>query len=868
MVLGDDTGTPKAILEQHPSIPNQRALMATLVPKFSLPPSQPEIIFVVDRSGSMSGNIPTLVSAMKVFLKSLPGGVKFNVLSFGSRHSFLWPKSKSYAQESLQQALAYVQGFRADLGGTETFNAMRSAVESRFGDLPLDIMLLTDGQIWNQQQLFDYLNQQVTSKNAGLRVFTLGIGDGISHSLVEGIARAGNGFAQTCTRNEKIETKVIRMLKGCLSPHISDYTLEVKYDTEENGLEMVDKVADGLKVLMMDSESIDRSDQQQKPISLFDLNANPDDDHKVVPGADIDRFEGVPDVQAPKLLQAPHTIPPLFPFTRTSIYLLMSPDTVQATPKSVILRASCLHGPLELEIPVEVLSEPQETIHQLAAKKAIQDLEEGRGWLFDARDQKEGGLLKERFPSRFQDMVEREAVRLGVQFQVGGKWCSFVAVAANEEEFAARKRKAVAKIGMAPQKCSKKRAYTDKASLASRRQKTRLSAGQDMDPDIGDFVETGPTPSTSLLAETKAYSTDSDEEDMGFGVMDMPAGELIRSQMRELSAANSVLAQAPSDGHRSGKFHARYLNISVSSSAPSGGRGGRFDTPSASRGTSSGATYPAATSYYASTRNSGGPLGASSGGRGGSLFGASPVSCGVPHSVPSYDAPSGGNNGALFGSASGVQSRGGGSPPRKQLASMAPRKRMAPSSFKRMSAGYSRSVSAATPAEQSYSSPQPLGGGMQMRASMDEPQPSYAHSQPPAPKPMTDREKVLAIIDLQGFEGSWSAADANADVMKMTALGDLIAKSKSSKPFGECKVSLMANKQPDGIDKGDSPSLTCLQDVFSTAVVVSWLEQRMRAEKDVWELVVDKAKAWIEGEVSGLELEELMKEVRELVARA
>jgi hypothetical protein len=104
----------------------------------------------------------------------------------------------------------------------------------------------------------------------------------------------------------------------------------------------------------------------------------------------------------------------------------MSPETTQKIPTSVILRGTCAQGPLELEIPVDVLEQPGETIHQLAAKKAIADLEEGRGWLVDAKDAK--GSIKEKYPGRFDEMVEREAVRLGVQFQVGGKFCSFVAV--------------------------------------------------------------------------------------------------------------------------------------------------------------------------------------------------------------------------------------------------------------------------------------------------------------------------------------------------------------------------------------------------------------------------------------------------------
>jgi hypothetical protein len=144
------------------------------------------------------------------------------------------------------------------------------------------------------------------------------------------------------------------------------------------------------------------------------------------------RYSHLPLVDVPKLLQAPSQIPPLFAFSRTSVYLLMSPSTTQKTPKSVVLRGTSTHGPLELEIPIQVLEEPGETIHQLAAKKAVGELEEGRGWLLNAKDNK-GSRLKDQFPGRFDEIVEREAVRLGVQFQVGGKFCSFVAVEKKEK---------------------------------------------------------------------------------------------------------------------------------------------------------------------------------------------------------------------------------------------------------------------------------------------------------------------------------------------------------------------------------------------------------------------------------------------------
>jgi hypothetical protein len=281
---------------------------------------------------------------------------------------------------------------------------------------------MTDGEIWNQQSLFDFINKAAT-KNA--RFFSLGIGSGASSSLVEGIARAGDGFAQFVGENEKMDKRVVRMLKGALTPHIRDYRLEVKYEKEDDDYEMVESVADCLTNLVTSSPEPKSSSLRKKTISLFDKSATVED---TVSTAGRGRYDHLPPIATPKLLQAPHKIPSLYPFNRTTAYLLMSPEACQRTPRAVILRATCEHGPLELEIPVQDVG-VGETLHQLAAKKAIHELEEGRGWITEAK--KNGKLVKEQHEGRWDEMVEREAVRLGVQFQVGGKWCSFVAVEAN-----------------------------------------------------------------------------------------------------------------------------------------------------------------------------------------------------------------------------------------------------------------------------------------------------------------------------------------------------------------------------------------------------------------------------------------------------
>ncbi|KAK3311062.1 uncharacterized protein B0T15DRAFT_520285 [Chaetomium strumarium] len=430
LVVAANTKRPVAVLETHPTIPNHRALMVTLVPQFSTAPMRPEIVFVCDRSYSMGTGkkMANLKAALNLFLKSIPVGSKFNICSFGGTHEFLFPSgSQTYDAWTLEEATRYGDGFVANLGGTNIYHPMEEVFKMRHVDMDLDVFLLTDGEIWDLQGLFDMLNRRVSESQGRIRVFTLGIGRDVSHALIEGVAAAGNGFSQAVGEDENMNTKVMRMLKAALTPHISEYALELKY-----GKTLIDEV---------DVQEPDKKGREEaatsKPIPLFDESVDPDVE-MADPDADISsggKYSHVPPVSEPKILQAPFRIPPLFSFNRTSVYLLLSPETPQKQLTSVVLRSiSRNFRPLTQEIPVS-LREDGETIHQLAARKAVKELEQGRGWIYHAKDAKDPAapLLNDKYPGRFSDMVEREAVRLGVTYQVGGKWCSFVAVEGDQE---------------------------------------------------------------------------------------------------------------------------------------------------------------------------------------------------------------------------------------------------------------------------------------------------------------------------------------------------------------------------------------------------------------------------------------------------
>ncbi|KKF92671.1 von Willebrand factor A domain-containing protein 5A [Ceratocystis platani] len=457
-------GEPMALLERHPTIPDEAALMVTLTPRFSLPlerAEQPEIVFMCDRSGSMMGtSIEGVRSSLRVFLKSLPVGAKFNICSFGSNYSMLWPKSRSYDNESFKEASLLVQNFQADMGGTNMYEALDAIFRQKSPQTTLDVIVLTDGQIWAQDHLFGLIRETVQSSNGAVRVFSIGIGSGTSSSLIEGIARNGNGFSQAVADGEVMDRKVMRMLKGALSARIYDVSLEVMYKSDldcsvstsgcddDEDFEVVDRVSDSLIIESGEGDKSTRQGeageaenvgkdkpQHRNPVLIYDPAADVDEPALDSLNRDND-ITTAPDFPVPPIIQAPAVIPSLFSSTRVSAYLLLSGTAAQRTPKSIIMRASSPHGPLEQIIPVAVLDQPSETIHQLAARKAAQELEDSLGWLHQAKDTA-GTPLHAKYHDKFDDIVQRELVRLGVKYQISGKYTSFVAMERREDQSSA-----------------------------------------------------------------------------------------------------------------------------------------------------------------------------------------------------------------------------------------------------------------------------------------------------------------------------------------------------------------------------------------------------------------------------------------------
>lgn len=214
--------TPRGWIEQDDE--GTEAVAVGFAPTFREASAPAEIVFLVDRSGSMGGqSIAEVRNALQLCLRSMIPGCFFNIAGFGSTFDTLFPKSRDYDERSLAEASEHVARLDADLGGTEILPALKAVLEQpRHAALPRQVVILTDGEVSNTDAVLALAAQHVHDA----RIFTFGIGASASHHLVKGLARAGGGVAEFISPGERIEAKVVRQVGRLLSPALTDVRLD------------------------------------------------------------------------------------------------------------------------------------------------------------------------------------------------------------------------------------------------------------------------------------------------------------------------------------------------------------------------------------------------------------------------------------------------------------------------------------------------------------------------------------------------------------------------------------------------------------------------------------------------------------------
>jgi Mg-chelatase subunit ChlD len=384
---------PRCFAEVDPQGRNTIAMQLSLVPNFKIPPlDSQEYIFVIDRSGSMSGApMATAKRTLEMLLHLLPDSqTTFNIFSFGSEVDGLWGRSVSFNQTEMRRAILSIQGMEANYGGTEIANALQFAIASRNRDRPTAMFVLTDGDIHPSQNLdpFTVVSKAVNGckANAQLRVFTLGIGESVSSALCERLAREGGGKCLFAVQAEDITGKCAMLLNAGRTREIESVTIDW------HGL------------------------GSPPTVNFSPLNHR----HLLLPS--VVQLEPPPSMQ-----QGPPTITSIFPGMRFNVFAI---TTFSSIPREVRLHAKIKDSEEVIDdiVPVTEVKPFRDEwssiplLHTLAAQQLVKDLAEGRA-----------PLPKPMTPASDEDIRKAAIVRLGLGYQLVSQHTSFFAEESGHE---------------------------------------------------------------------------------------------------------------------------------------------------------------------------------------------------------------------------------------------------------------------------------------------------------------------------------------------------------------------------------------------------------------------------------------------------
>ncbi len=217
--------------------------LVRLVPRLDDVPAVPrDVVFVIDRSGSMSGRkIEQARAALLHGLATLAPDDRFQVLSFSSGVNALAADGLVAADaDALARARQFANGLTAS-GGTNIDAALRAAVELRTDDPArlFQVVFLTDGDPTVGETLTDRITAGYAAASQGrARLFAFGVGSDVKEFLLSRLAAESRGSAQYVRDGAELEVKVSALFDKVRSPVVTDLELEVVGDAVDvRGLE-------------------------------------------------------------------------------------------------------------------------------------------------------------------------------------------------------------------------------------------------------------------------------------------------------------------------------------------------------------------------------------------------------------------------------------------------------------------------------------------------------------------------------------------------------------------------------------------------------------------------------------------------------
>jgi Ca-activated chloride channel family protein len=217
------TSAAISVLANAPGNGDGFALITLSPPLVHPRPVPRDLTFVIDVSGSMSGQkIEQARAAGKQILRSLSPMDRFRLIDFSSDVRTFRDGFSTATRENLRAAERYLDQLDAQ-GSTNISGALDEALSASVqpGRLPI-ILFLTDGQPTVGERDASVIASNVAKQRGSRRLFTFGVGADLNVSLIEQLAIEGRGTATFVRPEESVERAVGIVASRLTSPLVTD----------------------------------------------------------------------------------------------------------------------------------------------------------------------------------------------------------------------------------------------------------------------------------------------------------------------------------------------------------------------------------------------------------------------------------------------------------------------------------------------------------------------------------------------------------------------------------------------------------------------------------------------------------------------
>lgn len=198
-------------------------LLAPPASEAELPRQPREMIFVVDRSGSMDGKPMAKVrEAMRNCLNGLDVNDTFQIVEFSSNASSFGDRPVPATEGNVRKAIDYINKLNSG-GGTEVEAGFKCAFAIPHDSQKLRIVsIMTDGYIGNEAEILRLVQDQL----GDARIFAFGVGNSVNRYLVEELARVGYGAAAIVGLDEDSGAAIDQFYRRAAYPALTDVAID------------------------------------------------------------------------------------------------------------------------------------------------------------------------------------------------------------------------------------------------------------------------------------------------------------------------------------------------------------------------------------------------------------------------------------------------------------------------------------------------------------------------------------------------------------------------------------------------------------------------------------------------------------------